>query len=291
MVELPRGIIKHTQLLRHDPDNGIYGDCWRATVASLLRLPIEEVPHVCDGPDDGKASDRMRAFLYTRNCALIQIPFNGDMSLEQVLEYVGSLPVSGGLHWCLMGTSRTGCNHVVICKGNEIVHDPSITQSGIVGPANDGLWWAEWIVQRPACDATTPAPSQQKHADDCQWNKTRLTIQRRCTCGARDAEQPAPQDQTMPRLTFPILNGNGARIDYQLVADHGGQAQKNHYQSVERLAQRGGLSWCELHAVLHDRAYQKMDQNTAIIECRSLEARYLAALAPPPPQSNSEGKL
>jgi len=162
MVELPRGIIKHTQLLRHDPDNGIYGDCWRATVASLLRLPIEEVPHVCDGPDDGKASDRMRAFLYTRNCALIQIPFNGDMSLEQVLEYVGSLPVSGGLHWCLMGTSRTGCNHVVICKGNEIVHDPSITQSGIIGPANDGLWWAEWIVQRPACDALNPPPEMRE---------------------------------------------------------------------------------------------------------------------------------
>ena len=37
--------------------------------------------------------------------------------------------------------------------GDEIVHDPSITQSGIVGPASDGLWWAEWIVQRPACDA------------------------------------------------------------------------------------------------------------------------------------------
>jgi hypothetical protein len=79
------------------------------------------------------------------------------MSLEQVLEYVGSVSVSGGMHWCLMGTSRTGCNHVVICKGGEIVHDPSITQSGIIGPANDGLWWAEWVVQRAACDAlSTP---------------------------------------------------------------------------------------------------------------------------------------
>lgn len=158
MNDLPRGIIKHTQLFLHDPENGVYGDCWRATVACLLRLPVEAVPHVCDGPDDGKASERMREFLDSQNCALIQIPFTGDLSLEQVLEYVGA--ASGGMHWCLMGTSRTGCNHVVICKGSEIVHDPSITQSGIVGPSSDGLWWAEWIVKRPACDAlaseTTP---------------------------------------------------------------------------------------------------------------------------------------
>jgi hypothetical protein len=152
------GIMKHTQQFMHDPSNGVYGDCWRATVASLLRLPLDDVPHVCNGPDGGMAGDRMRAFLHTQNCALIQIPFNGQMSLDEVLQYVGSVPVSGGLHWCLMGTSKTGCNHVVICKGAEIVHDPSITQSGIVGPADDGLWWAEWIVQKVACDAEPPPP-------------------------------------------------------------------------------------------------------------------------------------
>jgi hypothetical protein len=149
------GIIKHTQLNRHDPENGIYGDCWRTVVACLLRLPVEAVPHVCDGPDDGKATERMRAFLDSQNCALIQVPFSGEMPLEQVLEYVG-LVVSVDLHWCLMGVSRTGCNHVVICKGNEIIHDPSITQSGIVGPASDGCWWAEWVVQRAACDVLLP---------------------------------------------------------------------------------------------------------------------------------------
>lgn len=151
-------IIKHTQLFRHDPDNGVYGDCWRTTVACLLRLPVEDVPHVCDGPDNGKSSERMRAYLESQGCALIQVPFSGDLSLQQILEYVGAPSVSGDLHWCLMGTSRTGCNHVVVCKGAEIIHDPSITQSGIIGPASDGLWWVEWVVQRAACDASPPAP-------------------------------------------------------------------------------------------------------------------------------------
>jgi hypothetical protein len=80
------------------------------------------------------------------------------------------------------------------------------------------------------------------------------------------------------RKRFPILGSQGQAIDFQLVADHGKQAQANHYQTVAKLAERGGLSWCELHAVLHNRPWVKMDTNEAIIACRALEARYLAAI-------------
>lgn len=82
----------------------------------------------------------------------------------------------------------------------------------------------------------------------------------------------------LKRKTFPILNGDGARIDYQLVADHGEQAQRNHYQSVDRLAEGGGLSWEELFAVLNNQRFQRIDKNEAIIACRAIEACYLAAL-------------
>jgi len=84
------------------------------------------------------------------------------------------------------------------------------------------------------------------------------------------------------RKTFPILKGEGASIDYQLVADHAEQARANYYQSVDRLAERGGLSWCELYAVLHNRKWEKMAVNDAMIACRALEAHYLAALAQAP---------
>lgn len=82
------------------------------------------------------------------------------------------------------------------------------------------------------------------------------------------------------RKKFPILGAPGATIDWQLVHDHGRQAKANHYQTVERLAERGGLSWCELHAILHNRPWQKMEENTAIMECRALEARYLSSILP-----------
>ena len=100
----------------------------------------------------------------------------------------------------------------------------------------------------------------------------------------RLAVELAAAQQREARRTFPILKGDGAKIDYQLVADHAEQARSNHGQSVDRLAARGGLSWCELYAVLHNRKWEKVDTNEAMIACRSLEARYLAAL------SNNERK-
>lgn len=84
------------------------------------------------------------------------------------------------------------------------------------------------------------------------------------------------------RKKFPVLGSGGASVDLQLVEDHGGQANKNHYQSVARLAERGGLSWSELFAVLHNRPFQKIDTNEAMIACRALEARYLAAIETQP---------
>jgi hypothetical protein len=82
------------------------------------------------------------------------------------------------------------------------------------------------------------------------------------------------------RKGFPVLGSRGTLIDYQLVLDHAEQAYKNHYQSVGELAQRGGLCWAELYAVLHDKPFAKMDQNDAIVVCRAVEARYLEALIP-----------
>ncbi|MEO3387364.1 hypothetical protein [Mesorhizobium sp. CAU 1741] len=110
-----------------------------------------------------------------------------------------------------------------------------------------------------------------------------LTRSRDALAALSDGEAVEP----VARKTFPILNSGGARIDYQLVADHGKQARANHFQSVDRLAERGGLSWCELYAVLHNAKWRKMDTNEAMLSCRALETRYLAALASPPDQSDA----
>lgn len=145
-------IARHQQLFRHDPDNGIYGDCFRTVIACLLNLQPGDVTHFCDGPDDGQMWERVRAYLEPRGLAFLEIPFVGEAlpDVESILA-VGAA-YSQGLHWVLTGKSRNGVNHIVICRGAEIVHDTSIDQSGIVGPGIDGNWWVGWLVGRLPCD-------------------------------------------------------------------------------------------------------------------------------------------
>lgn len=53
----------------------------------------------------------------------------------------------------------------------------------------------------------------------------------------------------MPRERFPIL-GTGRSVPWDFMAPHEEQAQVNHGQTLERLAQRGGLDPAEMLAVV-----------------------------------------
>lgn len=53
------------------------------------------------------------------------------------------------------------------------------------------------------------------------------------------------------------------RVPWELLAPHQAQARRNHMQSLERLATRGGLSPCEMVAVLEDRPWRKMSDEEA----------------------------
>ena len=62
-----------------------------------------------------------------------------------------------------------------------------------------------------------------------------------------------------------------------MLAPHEEQAQRNHLQSLETLASRGGLSACEAVAVLEDRRWHKMPKDEAV--ARLVELVNLAAAA------------
>lgn len=56
---------------------------------------------------------------------------------------------------------------------------------------------------------------------------------------------------------FPILGSKPrVSIPWGCIAPHARQADLNHYQTLERLAERGGLSWHEALAVLTDRKWE-----------------------------------
>lgn len=47
-------------------------------------------------------------------------------------------------------------------------------------------------------------------------------------------------------------------IPWSLIAPHESQARANHGQTLERLAERGGLGSCEAVAILEDRRWHRM---------------------------------
>lgn len=137
---------RHIQLFRHDPQNGTHGDCFRTVVACILGCEPTEVPHVFDGTDDPTGYQRMRDFLEGKGCRLVGCGLGaGGLELQDILDIAATW--SHGLYYLLTGKSRTGVNHVVICRENAIVHDTSQNSSGIIGPTLEGNWHIEWIVR------------------------------------------------------------------------------------------------------------------------------------------------
>lgn len=57
---------------------------------------------------------------------------------------------------------------------------------------------------------------------------------------------------------MPILGHPDFRLPWTLIAPHEAQAKANHYQSLGRLAERGGLSFCEAAAIMEDRKWSKI---------------------------------
>lgn len=73
----------------------------------------------------------------------------------------------------------------------------------------------------------------------------------------------------MTQRRFPIINAGNVSgcmifVPWDLLGPHENQAQKNHGQSLERLAERGGLAPSEALAVLEDRSWHEMNLRSAI---------------------------
>ena len=60
---------------------------------------------------------------------------------------------------------------------------------------------------------------------------------------------------------FPVLESIGSRpvyIPYNIISPHEAQAIRNHSQTLQQLAERGGLDWTEILAILNDKTWGEM---------------------------------
>ena len=125
--------------VKHDPEAGTYGDCLRVCVASLLDLEAADVTHFFHDDCDGATGNaRLVEFLSGQGYAPFWSHYPGELSLDDVLGHQGAQNPT--CHYLLFGRVASGGDHVVVCKGGEIVHDPAWLQSPLIGPNETGFW-------------------------------------------------------------------------------------------------------------------------------------------------------
>jgi hypothetical protein len=134
----------HKQLNRHDPDNGVWGDCFRTALACLLDMNPEDVPHFLEGgPEPEEFMRRHREWLLEHGYSIFAIGF--DAGLEDVMKTMKN--VNPGLYYLISGQSVRGINHVCIGLEDKIIHDPMPDGDGIKWPCKeDGYYWVEVLV-------------------------------------------------------------------------------------------------------------------------------------------------
>lgn len=128
--------------ISHDPKTGKWGDCWRACLASLLDLEPHQVPHFHDRGNP-RAWEMTREWLVGRGLCLVSVPIKEE-SPERATEFAGS--ICPDAHYLVTGRGHSGALHTVVCKGAEVVHDP--TGSGLLGPneeAEGGVYWVSYV--------------------------------------------------------------------------------------------------------------------------------------------------
>ena len=129
-----------TQQHMHDPENGIYGDCQRAVIASLLDLPIETVPHFLQEAK-GDASDfweRIQTFCAGYGYAYVS--FRGPM--RPLL--FGS---DADVYHEISGPSprRAGVFHAVVGRNGTPYHDPHPSRAMLAGDPSE--WEHSYLVR------------------------------------------------------------------------------------------------------------------------------------------------
>lgn len=135
----------------HAPERGIFGDCYRAALASLLDMPLATVPHFVRYPE-AERRDLYREFLRPLGLIPVNIPGPGFMA---------SIAGSGidCYHLILGAAKDDGCPHTCVGRNGVVVHDPGPTQPGLEGGIED---WEMVVFVKTFTEAETESTSVQQ---------------------------------------------------------------------------------------------------------------------------------
>ena len=128
------------QEFMNQPEIGQHGDCQRAVIASLLDLPIGEVPHFLQDADGAPWPywKSIQEFCRSRGYAYLTVPATSGLS------FYGD---DGDVYHEISGPSPRGVGvfHAVVGRNGEIVFDPHPSRAGLAGTAKD--WDFSYLVR------------------------------------------------------------------------------------------------------------------------------------------------
>ncbi len=110
---------------------GIGGNCFQACVASVMELPLEEVPHFFEGSNGGlwtqEQWDRVQDFAVSKLYKVTYIEMPEEPALADRLH-------ATDLHYVAFGPSPAGTfGHCVVWHEGKMVHDPAGRNCGLAG--------------------------------------------------------------------------------------------------------------------------------------------------------------
>lgn len=123
----------------HQPEVGQYGDCQRAVIASLLDLPIAEVPHFLQlaKGDPVEYWEGLQLFVASKGFALLTVPAKSGAA------FFGR--AHGFFHEISGPSPRgNGTNHAVVGFDGRIVFDPHPSRAGLSGDPSE--WEYSYLV-------------------------------------------------------------------------------------------------------------------------------------------------
>ena len=134
-------------MVKDDPENGSYGDCVRACLASMLELESSEVPHFFadySEEDVQRQNREMQEWFAERGLTLAFLGLPGGWSQTRFFEYMRKhYKDREYMLWADFGSG----DHAVVCQGGEIVHNPAWYRTGLNCSHSSGYWIAVLIAK------------------------------------------------------------------------------------------------------------------------------------------------
>lgn len=132
-------------IVKHDPANGVYGDCFRCCVASILEMKAEDVPHFMqlgEASADFWYKDLNAWLKKEKQLSYLEIQSHTDHWLEwNAYEEAGFSP-----YYILSGRSPRD-EHSTVGRLGKVVHDPHPARTGLIGPSRYGLYCLGFFIK------------------------------------------------------------------------------------------------------------------------------------------------